>query len=196
MQIRLIIALAVFAYFTPLSYGRTTQKNVDEPYVKIALSKTVDGKVLDIQAHIVVDASREQIWRVMTDCVRAGTYVPGLKKCEVLESASDGSWDIRRHIGKGNGLFKGSKSEFKSFYTYPRHIDVMRTGGDYKKLDAEWILEALDKNKTKIIYNCELSAKTNLPNGLVKSFVKKRMKKTLKALNTEVISEIAKGQTR
>ena len=166
--------------------AQTKGQTIADPTVRVGIIKIDKKRLLQIKAEIVINAERERVWAVMTDCARASSYVPGLKKCEVLEQSPDKAWDIRRHTSKASGPFKGAKSEFKSAYQYPERITVKRTGGDYETLNAVWSLVPLEGGRTQLRYDCQMSAKTIAPSSLVKSFVKKRMKKTLKALKIEV----------
>src|SRR4051812_19420642 len=51
-----------------------------------------DRAAADIRAAIRIAAPPEQVFRTLTDCARALKFVPHLKRCAVLETAPDGSW--------------------------------------------------------------------------------------------------------
>ncbi|MCF6275945.1 MAG: hypothetical protein L3J05_09305, partial [Robiginitomaculum sp.] len=77
-------------------------QSLSDGEVFIHVNKVVDatGKSAQISSVILIKATPKAIWAVLTDCARAPTYVPGLKKCEILEKSPDGLWDIRRHTSK------------------------------------------------------------------------------------------------
>ena len=51
-----------------------------------------------IQAAVRIAASPEAIWKVLTDCRQAVTYVPGLRGCRRVDGAPDGSWQDIEHV--------------------------------------------------------------------------------------------------
>src|SRR5690242_19639072 len=51
-----------------------------------------DRAAADIRAAVKVGAIPDQVFRTLTDCTQALHFVPHLKRCKVVETAPDGSW--------------------------------------------------------------------------------------------------------
>ncbi|MBL4870407.1 MAG: hypothetical protein JKX72_05585 [Robiginitomaculum sp.] len=160
--------------------------------VKITKANDLEhGKSVDITAKMFIDATDEKIWPILTDCGRASSITPGLIKCEVLEIADDGSWDIRRHTSKiGFGL-PHVISEFRSEFSPPHRQIFERSGGDLKALKGRWdILPWPNTNMTLVAYKARISSKSLLPDYLLRQSLKKRIPIVMAALRQEIMDEI------
>ena len=52
-----------------------------------------------IRAAVRISAPAETIWKIMTDCEQAQSFVPGLRRCRRVDGAADGSWaDIEHEV--------------------------------------------------------------------------------------------------
>lgn len=163
--------------------------------VLINVEKVIDatGKSAKISSSVKIDARPETIWAVLIDCKRAPTYVPGLKKCEILEMAPDKSWDKRRHTNKPAAFLPTIKSEFRCDYTFPKSISFVSTGGgDMKTNTGVWTL-SYDKasGKTLVSYNARIASKTIIPDKMIRKVLKKNVTKVMRALREEVMADKA-----
>jgi carbon monoxide dehydrogenase subunit G len=144
-----------------------------------------------IDGHILINASPQNVWRVMTDCARGPEYVPGLKSCEVLElgpaTEFGHAWDKRRFRNKVGFLLPTITSEFRNDYTYPSRIVISRTGGDLKTNDAMWeITPSPDGFSSHVNYHGIIAADTIIPDAIVRSAMRSNLPKVLEALRAEV----------
>lgn len=174
-----------------LSPETTAQLETGKIIVEIKKARDpVHGKSVDISAMMYVSATAAEIWPVLTDCARAPSITPGLIKCEILEKADDGTWDIRRHTSKiGFGL-PHVTSEFRSELNAPYNQTFTRTGGDLKALDGRWnIIPVPHTAYTLVAYQARISSKSIVPDYLLRQSFKKRIPIVMEALRTEIIAD-------
>ena len=113
------------------------------------VSKEMNGdmKTAFIQGAILISAPPETVWAVFNDCKRAPSYVPGLKKCEVIETAPGGEWEVRRHVNKHAPFLPKMVSVFKSEYDYPKSINFSKVDGNMAINEGEWQLQPIEDGK-------------------------------------------------
>ncbi len=168
----------------------TARELLDKGEVVSQVEKEIiDGtKLAYIQAMIKINAPREKVWRVFNDCKRAANYVPGLVSCEIIETAPDESWEIRRHIAKHSAFLPKMVSQFKSYYHYPERIDFHIVGGNLKINEGAWNLEAVDDGQATILkYHAHVASKSIIPDKIVRKAMKKAIPKTMRAIRDEVM---------
>ena len=181
---------------TPLSLlqnqDNTQKLAAGEVLIKVEKIVDMHGKSAHIQSAVQINATPEQVWTVLTDCVRAPSYVPGLKKCEILEQAVDQSWDIRRHTNKPAALLPTIISEFKCDYVYPQSVSFEGVGGDMDANSGAWHLRPTkDGTATIVTYRATVRAKTILPDKMLRKIMKKNIPKVMHALRKEVMADNA-----
>ena len=93
-----------------------------------------------IQAAVRIAASPEAIWKVLTDCRQAVTYVPGLRGCRRVDGAPDGSWQDIEHVVHYSWLLPTVRYVFRAQYQPPNRIDFHRVSGDLKEEKGTWLL--------------------------------------------------------
>lgn len=163
-----------------------------EAIVSVVKKYTDAGKSAHVEGIIRIDATPEQIWAVLIDCARGPTFLPGLKKCELLKASPDKKWDIRRHTNKISAMIPKTISEFKNEYDYPNSIAFSRTGGDLKALSGIWQLHTnADRTQTILSYRSDITVKSALPDSILRKSIRKRMTKVLKLICVEVENDIA-----
>jgi len=173
----------VLSYFAQASPTSKPQANLLSPEALIALSdglpvvfvwydKSRANKALDVFAAIDIDAAPETIWRVMTDCSYAKKIVADMTYCKVLETAADGSWDIRKQKVKVGFLLPKGISIFRSDYDKPHTIKISLVGGNMKILEGVWELSPLPNSKTRVTYSALSLPKFPVPKGLLKRAVR------------------------
>lgn len=188
--------MAVGAHADPSSSKHTPLSPIlKDGDVFIHVFKVIDetGKSAQISSAILIKATPEAIWAVITDCDRAPTYVPGLKKCEVLKKGKDGLWDIRRHTNKPSPFLPTFNSEFRSEYDYPKSISFKSVGGDMDTNTGIWAFNYLKASgETLVTYHASVASKTLVPDKMIRKALKKNVPKVMRALRTEVMDDQAK----
>jgi hypothetical protein len=85
-----------------------------------------------------------------------------------LETAPDGSWDIRKQKVKVGFLLPKNVSVFRSDYDKPHTIHISLAGGDMKVQHGVWTLTERGDGKTRVTYRATLQPKFPVPTGLLK----------------------------
>ena len=67
-----------------------------------------DVAFVQTSATIRVHARRETVWALLTSCATALELVQGLKECQVLDTAPDGSWQLVKQASTIPGTFRSS----------------------------------------------------------------------------------------
>jgi len=205
LSVNLAGALTVSAYgsdskLATLPVSQSDLQILNTGGVLIDVAKVVDasGKSAQINSSVKIKASPEAIWAVLVDCDRAPSYVPGLKKCEILEESAintwpDKSWDKRRHTNKPAAFLPTIKSEFRCDYTFPNSISFASTGGDMDTNSGQWTL-SYDKvsGKTLVSYNARIASKTIIPDKMIRKILKKNVPTVMRTLREEVMADQAK----
>ena len=138
-----------------------------------------DDAALDVFGAIDIEATVETIWNMMLDCERARIIVQNMKSCKILETAPDGSWDVREQITKTGFLLPKNTSVFRSDYDLYKSIKISLAGGDMKVQDGLWILTPLDRINTRVTYRATILSKFAVPQGFIKSAMRKDVPEVL-----------------
>ena len=178
--------------FTVTPFRKSDLQILNDGGVLINVTKLKDetGKFARINSSVQIHAPPEKVWAVLVDCARAPSYVPGLKKCEILEQAADKSWDIRRHTNKLSIFLPTIKSEFKCDYNFPESISFKSTGGDIRTNSGTWTLTPYAAGtKTIVTYQAHVASKTIIPDKTIRKALKKNIPKVMRALRDEVMDD-------
>jgi hypothetical protein len=141
-------------------------------------------------AAVQIAAEPEAIWAVMTDCARAPSFVPNLKRCERVEAAADGTWEVLRHEVKYLWLWPRIRYVFRADYRRPQRIDFRRVSGDLKEQEGSWVLERLaDGTGTIVGYEVYLDPGTWVPRSIVQRALARDLPALMSALRTRVQNE-------
>ena len=137
-----------------------------------------------ISGAVDIDAPRSVVWNVMLDCDLAPSFVPRLKKCEVIETGPDGLWDVREHqIGFGV-ILNDFINVFRSNYLPEREIQFHLVGGDLKTQEGVWRFETIgaDQSMTRVHYRARLAVGKPVPRFLIRRTIRKDMPRIFSAL--------------
>ena len=96
--------------------------------VPVAIEASLQEKLKTVKAAVLINATPEMIWSIMTDCELVPEFVPHLKSCEVLDAGDD--WEIIEHKVKYYLLWPQQRYTFKADYIPYTKISFLRTQGD------------------------------------------------------------------
>jgi len=166
------------------------------------LSQLKDGKILVyvqrserqqkgmVVALVLIDAPAETIWKIMTDCPGAPTFVPGLMACKVLDSGKN--WEIIRHEIKWIWFFPRISYVFRADYQINRRIGFVRIKGDLREMKGSWRLFSLDEAAQTIVrYEVYLDPSFFIPQWLVERSLMTDLPEMLDALRTKVRNSVS-----
>lgn len=140
------------------------------------------GRVL---AAIAIAAKPQDIWRVMTDCPNAPSYIPWVVHCELLESQNDGQQEIFFQQIKFAWYLPELRNTFQLNYYPYRQIDFHRLSGSPRRFTGSWWLEPY-AGTVWVIYSVELETSFIVPRRLALLALRNQLPEGLRALRREV----------
>jgi uncharacterized protein YndB with AHSA1/START domain len=142
------------------------------------------GRVL---AAVLIKATPEAIWRVLTDCVQAPLFVPGLKRCRRINGASDGSWEEFEQEVQYSWFLPTLSFVFRAEYERPHLIRFRRISGDLKDEEGTWVLTSTtDGSATVVQYEAYVDPGFWVPQVLVNRSLRKDLPAALSGLRERV----------
>ena len=138
-----------------------------------------------VEALVLINAPTETIWKIMTDCPEAPTFVPGLKACRILDSGKN--WEIIRHEVKWIWFLPRISYVFRADYQINRRIDFVKIKGDLREMKGSWRLLPLDEaDQTIVRYEVYLDPSFFIPQWLVERSLMMDLPDMLGALRSKV----------
>ncbi|HSY41881.1 MAG TPA: SRPBCC family protein [Polyangia bacterium] len=148
-----------------------------------------DVAFVQTSATIRVHARRETVWALLTSCATALELVQGLKECQVLDTAADGSWQLVKQVIDYSWYVPKLTYIVRDTYDYPERILIQRDSGDLRTLKATWYLEA-DGEFTVLRYSLEITPGFWVPRWLVRIALKHDLPKILRTLRIRAESSV------
>ncbi len=153
----------------------------DEFHLEIHVDPNDQGGTAS--AEVRIHATREVLWDVLTSCEEALSIVPGLKVCEVLESAPDRSWQRIRQVMDYSWIIPRVNYVMQANYKKPDDISFEKIAGDPMRMHGSWTLQS-DGAYTVAHYRLDFMPGFWVPHWFVRSALKRDLPKMLHALRT------------
>jgi hypothetical protein len=175
----LILIVAVMISIPLVGESAMAADQSDDFHLQIKLDPAEQsGKA---NASVRIHATRDVIWQILTSCAQAIQIVPGLKVCDVLETAPDLSWQRIRQVMDYSWYIPRVSYEVKANYTKPSGIIFEKVAGDLIRLRGSWALES-DGEFTVAQYDLDFVPGFWVPRWFVRSALKRDLPKMLRAL--------------
>ena len=157
----------------------------------------VDKAVADIRAAVQVNATPEQVFRTLTDCARALRFVPHLKRCAVLETAPDGSWqDVQHHVDYG-WLAPRADYVFHAEYNGFESIRFSNVRGDFHENRGTWEFQPLEGGHgTLVTYQARVAPAFYVPRWMMRSMIRRDLPELMRGLRAYAESTRAPAATK
>ena len=156
--------------------------------VLVAVKRDGDPSKGKVEATIMIEAPKENIWEAMVNCQEAPTFVPGLKSCQVLSSGKD--WEIIRHEVKWIWFWPTLAYVFRATYQKYKQIDFVKTEGDIREMTGSWRLTPInDGQQTIVRYKVYLDPGFFAPRRMVRKSLKKNLPAVLVSLRSKVLQD-------
>jgi ribosome-associated toxin RatA of RatAB toxin-antitoxin module len=194
MMSTVVIGMVMAALLPVVAGAQTSWLNDSDIQLQLAAGEVVVHTALDgdeprghVHAAVRINATPEAIWRVMMDCERAPSFVPGLKRCRRIQGAPDGTWELIEHQVKYSWFMPTVRYVFRADYQKPTRIDFQRVSGDIKDEHGTWLLEPTsDASATIVEYQVYIDSGFWIPGPLLRHSLRSDLPAGLAALRTRV----------
>jgi hypothetical protein len=150
-----------------------------------------------VRAAVRIPAAPEAIWRIVTDCHEAVSFVPGLRRCRLVDSAPDGSWQDVEHEMRFSWLLPTVRYVFRADYERPHRIDFHRISGDLKEEEGTWLFTPTpDGVATVVEYEVYVDPGFWIPQTLVAHTLRRDTRTVLTGLRETVEHDAAETKAR
>ncbi|MEM8608325.1 MAG: SRPBCC family protein [Myxococcota bacterium] len=141
-----------------------------------------------VGALVLVPQSVDRIWDIMVDCERAPEFVPNLRRCEVIDRAEDGSWELIEHEVKYRWFAPKTIYRFKAEYVHGQQVRFSRVSGDLRELEGVWGLFPLPTEDDRVLvsYTVSIDPGVFVPDVLVRRALERDLPELMHALRHRV----------
>lgn len=160
-----------------------------EPFLKSLENgeAVVTGEKGLYKGQVIIDASIDQVWNLLTDYDNLENYFPDVKSSQLLESNNNQKIFEQVHIITLLFINIESKVIISATEEYPKDISFSLIKGNLNSLQGSWQIKELPNNKVLITHNVEV--KPNLESAeedLFYQIYKQSLKNTLEAIKKEI----------
>ena len=192
----LIAGTSCLAFDAPvLSPAEIAQLIEGEAIITVWKDRDHEHKPTISQGGIDIMVPADTILAIMLDCDRMSEVSSDIRACDVLETAPDGSWDIRKQKFAVSPLLPKFKSTFKTSYTHSADGHVMeieKISGDLKVQEGRWDIVALGPNSTRVIYQAAIKPSLPVPAKIIRKQVAIGIPDILRNLRNVAVADYQK----
>jgi uncharacterized protein YndB with AHSA1/START domain len=187
------IVLLALSVLPSSLYGR----NDDWTLTEAELARLGDGTVLvdadlasdrptgNVRAAVQIRASAEQVFRTLTDCAEALRFVPHLRRCAVLDTAPDGSWQVVEQEIDYGWFMPRAYYVFRADYEGFERISFSNVRGDFRENRGDWTFRpTADGKATVVTYRLHIVPRFIVPRWLMRSTLKRDLPELMRGLRT------------
>jgi ribosome-associated toxin RatA of RatAB toxin-antitoxin module len=141
--------------------------------------------VVDIRAAVLVNATPEQVFQTLTDCAQALRFVPHLKRCAVLETAPDGSWqNVEQQVDYG-WLAPRAHYVFHADYERFERIRFSNLRGDFRENRGVWVFRPEKGGRATVVtYEARVAPAFYVPRWMMRNMLKRDLPDLMKGLRS------------
>jgi ribosome-associated toxin RatA of RatAB toxin-antitoxin module len=141
--------------------------------------------IAEVRAAILIAAPPEQVFRTLTDCTQALKFVPHLKRCNVIETAPDGTWqEVEQTVDYG-WLAPRADYVFHADYEHFERIRFSNLRGDFHENHGTWEFHALNDSRTTLVtYEARIAPGFFVPRWLMRSMLRRDLPDLMRGLRT------------
>lgn len=182
-------SLASPSSITPSWHQENRDRLADGNVVVFPPSKTPSSGA-QLAAAIHMDASCEEIWRVITDPEKSTRYLRNVKEAHLIKS--NGNSQLVSHTIRPGLLPVSISYRFQNFQTPCSQVRFKMVDGDLRDFQGSWQL--IDgatlglKGGTVVFYQLFLDPGDILPQGLVRKNLSRNVPQMLESLRDRVYS--------
>jgi ribosome-associated toxin RatA of RatAB toxin-antitoxin module len=155
-----------------------------------------DRAAVDVRAAVQVSATPEEVFVALTDCERALRFVPHLKRCAVLDTAADGSWqEVEQHVDYG-WLAPRAHYVFRAEYKRYSAIRFSHLRGDFHENRGVWHFQPIDGGRATVVtYQARVAPAFYVPKWMMRSMLRRDLPELMRGLRTSAEAGRARPAT-
>ncbi len=140
---------------------------------------------VDVRAAVQVSASPEEVFVALTDCERALRFVPHLKRCAVLDTAADGSWqEVEQQVDYG-WLAPRASYVFRAEYKRYSLIRFSHLRGDFHENRGVWQFQPVDNGRATVVtYQARVAPAFYVPKWMMRSMLRRDLPELMRGLRS------------
>lgn len=182
MMRRFVLSLAMLALASPA--GAAAAWDLRDGGITVQAHADDQGRGV-VHASVDIAAPPAVVFRVILDCDRAARMSPGVKSCQIISRAPDGT-EIREHTVKWGFFLPTLRSTSRVTREPDREIRFTCIGGDIRACEGSWRLEPLDGGaRTHVVYDLWATSPFAAPAGLISGMMRHDVPQSLRALRRE-----------
>lgn len=170
---------ALRIFFASLLALSLSQKVLAQSAPEVHVSE--EGSAWRIAAEASMSASAKQVWAALTDCNRAGDFIPHFETCRIVEKDPAGRWDIRENISNPPFLPR-NRTMIRSDYRAPYGFSYKLVSGDMRRSEGQWELVAQGAG-TRLRYKALIEPLVPVPAFLIVPAIKKDLGEMIRKLD-------------
>ena len=170
---------------------KTVQQQLAAGQVAVRIVFDDDDPSVKVDAAVKINAGADAVWRVLTDCEHAATFIPGVKRCRRVQTAPDNSWEIIEQESKYSWFMPPVTTVVRADYKRPQRIDFKRVSGDLKDENGTWVLSSSQPpgpqgDSTIVEYELRVDPGFWIPRVLVRHSLRTELPAALTAIREKV----------
>jgi carbon monoxide dehydrogenase subunit G len=190
---------AAFGVFLPITASsqdswvndKSVQQELAAGQVAVRIAFDGDESHVRVDAAVKINAGADAVWRVLTDCDHAATFIPGVKRCRRVQTAPDNSWELIEQESKYSWLMPTVTTVVRADYKRPQRIDFKRVSGDLKDETGAWVLDVVQPagthgDTTIVEYELHVDPGFWIPKVLVRHSLRTELPAALTAIRERV----------
>jgi len=168
------------AQFTEPDLSWADRAALDAGEVELTMNR--GGRVTEVTATIVVDATPRDIWNVLVACEIAPEYVPNVISCRSIELLDDGAAELFIQTIKPAFFIPSFEHVFRMDYQPFERIDINRVSGPIKLLESVWWIEVRADGRIALTYSLRLDPGIPIPRMFVRQTLRRDLPRVLRAV--------------
>lgn len=145
---------------------------------------------LKVRVLLPVEATQEEIWKLLTDYDHQPEFIPHMKECQVISREGD-RIVIKQVFGF---LFLSMNMETAIHLSPPSRINFQRIKGNMEVYDGYWGIEPLNPGTTLLTLEIEAKPGFYVPRWTMSALLKKEVPEGLLAIRKKALEDMGKRE--
>jgi hypothetical protein len=142
----------------------------------------IDRGAVTIDVAVLIHASKETIWDILSECEIAPEYIPNVVACESIDSVNDGKSELFMQTVKPVFFVPRFEHVFRlDYFPYDR-IDVHRVSGPIAEMEGSWWLQDYGNDSVILLHSLRLQPGIPIPRIFIRATLRRDLPIVLNAV--------------